>query len=125
MGYRSDVAIAMKKADFNAMSDKAEKLSADILEFLDVGLYYGGNFERDIEEDDEWVILRWHGVKWYRNEPKYFPHIQFIEDYLKDIPEHDFIRIGESSDDVEEYYGNGEGRIYINRTIELSRYFWK
>lgn len=125
MGYRSDVAIAMKKADFNAMSDKAEKLSADILEFLDVGLYYGGNFERDIEEDDEWVILRWHGVKWYRNEPKHFPHIQFIEDYLKDIPEHDFIRIGESSDDVEEYYGNGEGRIYINRTIELSRYFWK
>lgn len=105
MAYFSDVAIAMKKEDFQEMLHSAEKHSNPrILEFITEGRENG-----EKHSPGKIVVLYWENVKWYEDDIKYYPAVFFIEEFLKKHP-HDIIKSGEDYDDVYSHYGLG---IYV------------
>ena len=101
MGYRSEVAIAMKKSDFEELEarvkiDNREEV-ANLLEAND-------NF---VDRGDI-IIIRWDWVKWYEE----YTDVRYIEDYLCELNEqghpYSFVRVGESYDDIDERISFGE-----------------
>ena len=65
---------------------------------------------------EKYVVLKWQSIKWYND----FEEISLIEKFLKKIPHHDFIRIGEEMDDIEEYQGTHHYLIEVQRDISIN-----
>ena len=110
MGYYSDVAIAMQKKDYLTLKQAISSLcsAADLIEAAK---------KKEIQIDKEkYVVLKWQSIKWYND----FEEISFIEKFLKKIPHHDFIRIGEEMDDIEEYQGTNHYLIEVQRDISIN-----
>ncbi len=106
MGYRSEVALELKK----------EK--NDLFQAL-----YAAKFPKDTDflyefverEDEDGTLYRWSGVKWYKG----YQEVSFIETFKDSLESEDFafVRIGEESDD-NEYRGEGDlFELCINRSI--------
>lgn len=89
MGYYSEVAIALKKADWQKMQEEAAA-KTDVFGFPFVEMW-----QEVAERKDGIVVLRFSG-KWYRS----YQEIQFVENFLDGV-EHEFIRVGEEPGDVE------------------------
>lgn len=121
MGYRSDVAIAMKKSDYDVMLQRAKELeenSEDVCDFIEEGYKQAiPNDKHQPENPDDFVYLFWEWVKWYTRDPEYFPEVTFIDDFLSEIDEYDFVRIGEEEDDTETIYNSGSYLISVERSI--------
>jgi hypothetical protein len=110
MGYRSEVAIAMRKEDYELLKefDKENKNLIELLEMADKKEYNGA------------ISLKWEWLKWYPE----FSEVQAIEEFLCKLSDEDkpykFIRIGEEYDDIEtennwgdeEKYGEVVSTIY-------------
>ena len=120
MGYRSDVCIGLTDAAtrlFKTMLDhlpethEAHQLAKDA-----VGSY------RDIPFDahrkphmDLDCKMYWDHVKWYEG----YECVDFMHCFLEHISEEDFrfVRVGDSSDDIEEIGSYYDSDIYIARSI--------
>ena len=109
MGYRSDVAIALKREDWI-------RLRCEVVE----NGYFNSQEEFDwflpkVREENDCVVLHGTAIKWYDFA---YDDIKFIANFLKDI-EHQFLRIGEEAGDVEEdnTFENGEFFFMPNTTI--------
>jgi len=100
MGYRSDVAIAMRKEDYELLKE-FDKENENLRDLLAVAT---------VREKGEAVSLYWEWLKWYDS----FSEVEAIEEFLGKLSDEDkpykFIRIGEEWDDIEkeENWGNEE-----------------
>jgi hypothetical protein len=87
MGYRSYVALTIRKAHGPAML--ADQGIAQLLSEAD-----------DRLEDDGALLFHWDSIKWYHDDQE----IAALDRFLSDLDEYDdylFIRLGESDDDTE------------------------
>ena len=117
MSYRSDVAITMRKEDYELLKefDKENKNLIDLLE------------SATIREKAGAVSLYWEWLKWYDS----FSEVEAIEEFLGKLSDEDkpykFIRIGEEWDDIEreENWGDemkyGEVCYTVNDLIHIYR----
>lgn len=118
MGYRSDIAISMRKEDFELLKE-FDKENRNLVELLGVA---------EVKESRGAVVIKWDSLKWYPD----FPEVQAIEEFLGKLSDEDkpyrFIRIGEAIDDTEVEYNYGDEEKYedisyrVNDMIGVERY---
>lgn len=115
MGYRSDVALCIKKEDYEELK---EKLAG--LKWEETILDEASTIRFD--NDAGIVLISWNCIKWRT----IFEDVATIEKFLSKLYGEDkpfsFIRIGEDYDDIEEMNCWGEDGvcdvIHVCRTIE-------
>ena len=117
MSYRSDVAIAMRKEDYELLKE-FDKENKNLIDLLD---------SATIREKAGAVSLYWEWLKWYDS----FSEVEAIEEFLGKLSDEDkpykFIRIGEDYEDmdVEENWGDeekyGETCSLVNDLIHIYR----
>ena len=102
MGYRSDVALAMAKKDWDAFCRLSavsgcfgNEIATSYFDFVDL-------------RDDGYVVAGAYYVKWYAS----YPDIQWIESALSKIP-HQFLRTDEDPSDIEACNTLPDGRSYF------------
>ena len=98
MGYRSDVALAITKEDYELLQE-FDKENISLRELLEIA---------EIKETPYVVVLHWNWIKWYRE----FPEVQAIDEFMALISErgssYKFVRIGEDMEDTEVDYVCGD-----------------
>lgn len=118
MGYRSDVAIGMKRKYYDELLEKAknifdENLKKNALFLLEnsSGSGVGVTIHKKTCDNCEYIILSYTWVKWYDT----YDAIEWLEE---NIPEqYAFIRIGEDYDDIEVRYKTGSKDTGIDYNI--------
>lgn len=117
MGYYSEVAIAIKKKDFKEMESAiyCHILDKELQKLTQTLLDSAEKSEVRLDNED-YLILKWPYIKWC----SYFGEIKYISDYLLKFPQHDFVRIGEDSDDIEVYHGLDSSILDIERYIVIN-----
>lgn len=105
MGYYSDVRAILKKEDFEALKKVIEESPYDNLKNMDILEIRGKN--------KDYVYFGWNGIKWY-----FGP--EFVQTIITSCEEHQFVRIGEDYEDIEEHYNLEE---YDGDSIGVIRYF--
>ena len=113
MGYRSDVAIALYKKDYDKLINRVKmNKNQDLHNLINNASLFeskGGNVK----------ILTWDWTKWYNE----FEEIQWIENFINNCNSA-FVRIGEDFEDIEEQ-GFGEfgydlmEYAYCSRNLEI------
>lgn len=102
MGYYSNVAITIKKANYEKM---VEEMRAKNDEHFDWLLYEMTLHEKP---DCDYVQIGLDSVKWYENDPEHFPEVDFVMKYLHQLRERDetyhIAKIGEDTADFEVDY---------------------
>lgn len=117
MGYYSDVAMAMKKKDYAKLRQAISSLFSDAeLKNVSRNLIEAAQKTEIKIDKEKYVVLKWQSIKWYND----FEEISFIEKFLEKIPHHDFIRIGEEMEDIEEYQGTHHYLIEVQRDISIN-----
>ena len=117
MSYRSQVAIAISKENYEVLKNFDEG-NKNLREFLDVA---------EVKEDNNVVVIRWGYVKWFPE----FPEIQAIQEFLCYVSDKNdsyrFIRLGEDIEDteIETNYGEEDDddivdAIQIYRDIDIN-----
>jgi hypothetical protein len=127
MGYYSEVAVQMKREDYNRMLEELKLkdfqdsygfCTPDELKEYATKFVASGYNAPEVKEHNyyvsEYVRLYWDSVKWYNS-----PYINFLESFFLDN-EVDFVRLGESSDDAEEHLGLGCYDISTVRYLEFT-----
>ncbi len=99
MGYRSNVAIAMLKEDYQNMKQQAEKIKDSQLKEQVLDLLASDKYVQ-IYQDDTHTVLHYEWIKWYNEGIE--KDITWIEDHLP--TPNAFIRIGEDEDDMKVQY---------------------
>ena len=115
MGYYSDVALGLRKEDFKVMMKKVELIEnqdvkKEVLELIEDGK----NGVKQSYTDS--VLLYWESIKWYES---IYPEIKFIMDFIKEIEEYDYVRIGEDLDDIVEDLNTGWTLCSVSRSIDF------
>ncbi|MBD5626229.1 MAG: hypothetical protein HDQ90_01800 [Desulfovibrio sp.] len=103
MGYRSNVGLALTRLGVEtqenslASPEVGEEVRKRIREFLD---HPDKHAKDEASGQEAWY---WDYLKWYTDDPVYFPEVDFIEKLLAELSNEDFrfIRIGEDCDDIE------------------------
>ena len=114
MGYRSDVALCIKKEDYEVLKTNAEAAEYNILDSASTIRF---------DDEDGVVAIFWGCVKWYSE----YEDVAVVEDLIDKLYDADkpftFIRIGEERDDIEERSNWGENgiceKIHLIRDIEI------
>ena len=113
MAYYSEVAIALKKNDYEELKARAELLGYKIIETVDHLV------EKPLTEV---VILAYDYINWDKNDKE----VKFIEDFISELEENGkpfkTMRLGERWDDVEENisYGGIDERDYSCDVLSVS-----
>lgn len=103
MGYRSDVAIALKREDWIRLRrEVVENGHLASQEQFD-------NFLPNVGERDDFVVLYGTYIKWYED---YYDYVTFICRFLEGV-EHQFLRVGEECGDVEERNTFNDGETFF------------
>lgn len=99
MGYISDVAVVLKKADYENLCKAYAQFCAaspddayawpDLLDSCE-----------KLRARDGRIVLYWDSIKWYAD---YFSGVAFVMDKLRTLDDVDFLRVGEDPDDIEEF----------------------
>ncbi|MDR0975827.1 MAG: hypothetical protein LBM01_02600 [Christensenellaceae bacterium] len=110
MGYCSDVRILIRESDFNELLIKQKDNS--FITCLDVKETRIG--KDDDGNDVKYTYFGWNCVKYYSAET------EAIDDFVKELDEYHYVRIGESWDDVDEYYNLNQTDV---RGIQVCRHF--
>lgn len=86
MGYRSDVALAMKEERFKELIKTMDDKTA--AEFVSGA---------DFKEREEWVLVYFSDVKWYDD----YPEVKAVNNFISDLDEEDYSYhiLGEDQDD--------------------------
>lgn len=110
MGYRSDIRIITSKEGFEKLSEfvknylKENKEDYNLLEECDIK-----------QEGKKQCYLGWNRVKWYEDA---YTDVDAIMNGLEYLSENEYsyryMRIGESYDDIEEQYYDGEKDKYAD-----------
>lgn len=112
MGYKSEVAVAVKTADY----EKFIKGNSDFKNLMSIA---------DISTNNEIVIIYWDWVKWC---PEY-EDIQKFESVLGCIADNEhpyaFVRLGEDYDDTEYRVFEGAEGEYLDEYIYPTRYIYR
>lgn len=93
MGYYSDVAIAMKKKDYDVLAEQG-KTNKDLDELLQCAVL------RPLRRNnvgENAVTLSWTCIKWYDD----FESVKAVMDFIKELDDMLFLRIGEDYMDTE------------------------
>lgn len=101
MGYRSEVAIALTGNGVEALKSKLAETDKHMKSEVELLLKDADRHYSDSETGSE--VWQWEGIKWYGDDPNYYPEIWFIQQFLDALDEDEFrfIRIGEDYDDTE------------------------
>ena len=114
MGYRSDVALCIKKEDYEVLKARAETAEYNILDSVSTIRF---------DDEDNVVAIFWGYVKWYSE----YEDVAVVENLIDELYAADkpftFIRIGEERDDIEERSNWVENvicdKIHLIRDIEF------
>lgn len=93
MGYYSEVALTLKKADALELIRKAQGEESDAQSLIAAA--------DSIIDQDQYVTFYWNWVKWYDT----FSSVQFITDFYHGVDEYSFKRVGEDYGDIEIDWG--------------------
>lgn len=122
MGYYSDVNVAMRVKDYRALLAKVKE-NAEKIEGLDwlmkqAEVNYNVPTDPRQSEEEQTVVLGWYGMKWYDDA---LPNVKFIMDFINQLDEVNFIRIGEDETDTEriEIGDRFFDMFYVHRSIEI------
>lgn len=96
MAYLSTVAIAMRKTDYERMYQRASSLCSNednniYTAFLEEGKK---NCAHRKCLNGDYLFLCWNWIKWFSLEG------EFVDDFLKEIEDYDFVKVGEDVCDV-------------------------
>ena len=95
MGYYSEVALTLKKADALELIRKAKEDESNAQSLIAAA--------DSIIDQDQYVTMYWNWVKWYDT----FSSVQFITDFYHGLDEYSFKRVGEDYGDIEiDWYGD-------------------
>jgi hypothetical protein len=72
MGYRSDVSLTIKNADFETLLQAARNTGSDVYDFVE---------GTEIRQTAKYTTICWSWVKWYED----YPGVQFIESFKCDV----------------------------------------
>ena len=89
MGYYSEVALTLKKADALELIRKAQGEESDTQSLIAAAY--------SIIDQDQYVTFYWNQVKWYDT----FSSVQFITGFYHSVDEYSFKRVGEDYGDIE------------------------
>lgn len=112
MGYYSDVALTLKKADAIELVRQAQEntYAKDLFDLV-----------KSIHEGSDYVTFVWNCVKWYSQ----LDGVQFVTDFYQALGTYHFQRIGEDLTDIEEdWNGEDDGDYRILEACEISREFY-
>lgn len=124
MGYRSDVKIVVSMEGFRELKEYAIKES---IQFRKPDNNYSYNlleYADNIKTDGDQVVISWDSIKWYEGD---YPDVDIIMHGLDHLAakgySYRYYRIGESYDDIEETYIDGDldqdlDYLYIVRYID-------
>lgn len=104
MGYRSDVAITLRKSDYLKLINKAKTHDKKTYEHL---TKYVNKFYYNIDEEEtEYITIRWNWIKWG------YDIDEWIEENIKKYP-HIFSRAGEAWEELDgENHLNADKPLY-------------
>lgn len=115
MGYRSDVAIALRREDMVDLLKRAEALDRDAFGILLRG-------EHIMSDSGRYVVWHQRWIKWYED----YEAIRFIMSIVRGYDCYAFKRIGEDFDDIETENGysddNADGFV-LDELIDINRSF--
>ena len=89
MGYYSEVALTLKKADALELIRKAQGEESDAQSLIAAA--------DSIIDQDQYVTFYWNWVKWYDT----FSSVKFITGFYHSVDEYSFKRVGENYGDIE------------------------
>jgi hypothetical protein len=98
MGYCSDVRILIEEKNFNKLCKKSKKEfpKHSFMDCIDIKQERIGKADQDKEV--KYIYFGWDCVKFYYEEA------EFIENFVKDLDEFHYVRIGENLDDIDEQH---------------------
>ncbi len=100
--FSSEVGLALTRAGVEAMQRKLSDHALEEEIRTCVADFFNTSEKHRKEESGEEA---WYGdyLKWYTDDPEYFPEVDFIEKLLSELEDEDFrvIRIGEDNDDTD------------------------
>lgn len=126
MGYRSAVTVAFYTRDPDVL-----------LPFSALKLWFDENYphtqaraewDAEIKEGDDWIMVRYEGVKWYPNythpsEVDFAIH-KFVDTFdadNKDTAAYEFVRIGEEINDISEHRSDwADYRLVVSREVHFA-----
>jgi len=114
MGYRSDVALAIKAKDDVALHLSA---SPSLHELFALSTKHIKQLLRGGSTPLDFHVYEWFDIKWYESDPSIAELSRLLEDL--DDEAWGYIRLGEDPDDNEVQGDPGYFDMYINRTIEF------
>lgn len=113
MGYESKVGISMPEPDYRTMlsllgeiknKKQAAKINAktadDVINL--VTKYADKNDIVEFEDGQKIRYLFWDWQKWYED----FPDVGWLMRYVRNLPDYEYIRVGEELTDIERKYPN-------------------
>lgn len=115
MGYYSDVFISLRKKDYDEMISEIEK--ADFSEpekrWILENLFRNSAPLYPVESEfhNEYILLSFFGIKWYDD----VRSLEFVKNYIFNLNEFQFMRIGENYDDFEEKIEGDDFNLQILR----------
>ena len=117
MGYYSDVTISMKKKDYDALIseiEKAEFLLEPEKRWILETLFRNSSPLYPVESAffNEYILLYFEEIKWYFDEIK---SLAFVQNYIFNLKDFQFLRIGEDYGDVEERIHGDDFNLQILR----------
>lgn len=115
MGYRSDVALAVKKQDFVKLKEEIDKIrDAEERDYISTFLTKDPLITERSIDNKVYIILQWQNIKWYDD----YPEIIFLNDFLKD-KQYDLLIIGEAIGDIEVHYGTDDYILSVDWKIVI------
>ena len=103
MGYYSETGLALTKNGIEILQSRLADENVDEKTRQEVKDLFKYARQHHIDPPTGAEAWYWDSIKWYSDEPVYYPEIDFIEQLLSELDEDDyrFIRIGEDYDDTE------------------------
>ena len=101
MGYHSDVGLALRKKDYQAMLDGISDFTPSRNDRIIIKDFILGAATSEVERGGETIVVcQWNGVRWYGDEPGDEYITNFFLDTLDDF---ELMRVGEALGDVDEW----------------------
>lgn len=96
MGYRSQVAVAVKDDAFQeALSKEGADLQEEVRKCLE-------QYTDETIHQEGWTLYYWNDTKWYADSPGY-GEVKWLEEFIKGSPWHgQLLRLGEELGDYDE-----------------------
>lgn len=100
MGYRSDIVVRLSEEANEKFNEAVEK-DENLQHILEQSL--SGN---------ENGVITWTDIKWYEDEPEYYPDVYAMEEFLKNLPENEYLLSGMGEDGERWNKGNYYKDVY-------------